>query len=165
MSNDIGYFENKTHPKDFTLKRTIQAPRKLVFECLTTPEHLVCFWAPKPLTTHDCKVDLRPGGKWTYIFRSPEGQEYRAQHVYREIESFQKLIMDGSGLGLDDKALFTIRQTILLQDKGLVTELKIDIKVLEVHPGSEPYLEGAYQGFNMTLDNFQAYLVSRFSTS
>ena len=48
MPVEFGNFETRVHPKDVVLKRTVKAPRKLVFEALTQPEHLVQFWAPKP---------------------------------------------------------------------------------------------------------------------
>lgn len=158
MPVETGNFEQKTHPKDFVLKRTMKAPRKLVFECLTTPHHLAHFWAPKPFTTHNCKVDLRPGGEWTYTFRSPDGQEHNARHVYREINPPQKLVMEAGVPGPDGKPIFTIRQTILLEDKGGETGLTLEMKVLQANPGSEPFLGGAKQGTNMTFDNLADYL-------
>ena len=158
MPTEIGNFEQKTHPKDFVLKRTMKAPRKLVFECLTTPEHLVHFWAPKPFTTHDCKVDLRPGGKWTYVFRSPDGQEHAAQHTYIEIEPPKKLVMEAGVPGPGGKPFFRVRQTLHFHEKGNETELVMEGKVLEANPGSDPFLGGMIQGTNMTLDQLVAYL-------
>ncbi len=158
MPVEIGNFEQKTHPKDFVLKRAIKAPRKLVFECLTTAEHLVHFWAPKPFTTHNCKLELRPGGEWTYTFRSPDGQEHNGKHIYREIEPPRKLVMEAGVPGPDGKPFFTIRQTILLEDKGQETGLTLEMKVLQANPGSEPFLGGAKQGTQMTLDQLVEYV-------
>jgi hypothetical protein len=41
MSTEIGNFESKAHPKDLVLKRTLKAPRALVFDAFTRAEHLV----------------------------------------------------------------------------------------------------------------------------
>ena len=158
MPTEVGNFEQKTHPKDFVLKRTMKAPRKLVFECLTKSEHLVHFWAPKPFTTHNSKLNLKVGGEWTYTFRSPDGQEHHSRHIYREIEPPQKLVMEAGVPGPDGKPFFTIRQTILLEDKGRETGMTLEMKVLQANPGSEPFLGGAKQGTNMTLDNLGEYL-------
>ncbi len=158
MSASTTDFAQKPHPKDLVLRRSFKAPRKLVFECLTTPKHLVHFWAPKPFTTHDCKVDLRPGGKWTYVFRSPDGQEHAAEHTYLEIEPPQRLVMTAGVPGPDGKPFFTIRQTITLEEKGNETALVFEAKVLEANPGSDPFLGGMAQGTNMTLDQLVAYI-------
>ncbi|HEY5037671.1 MAG TPA: SRPBCC domain-containing protein [bacterium] len=157
MSVEIGNFETKAHPKDLKLTRTVKAPRKLVFECLTQAKHLVHFWAPKPFTTHNCKVDLRPGGLWTYTFRSPEGQEHDCEAIYREVDPPKKLVMESSVPDPGGKPFFTIRQTIILEDKGKETGLVLEFKVIQANPGSEPFLGGMEQGTNGTLDNLVAY--------
>ena len=36
---------------DLTYTRTYDAPRELVFECMTTPEHLQHFWGPVGIST------------------------------------------------------------------------------------------------------------------
>ena len=161
MITETGNFEGKAHSKDLVLKRTIKAPRKLVFECLTQAKHLTQFWAPKPFTTPKCKVDLRPEGKWLYTFRSPEGQEHDCEAIYREVDPPKKLVMESSVPGPGGKPFFKIRQTITLEDKGNETGLVFEAKVLQANPGSEPFLGGMKQGTNGTLDNLAAYLEKR----
>jgi len=158
MAIELGNFEGKTHSKDISFKRLFKAPRQKVFEVFTKPEHLVHWWAPKPFTMPKCEVDLRPGGEWNYLFRSPEGVEHDCQAIYRAVEPPSKLVMESSVPGPQGKAFFTIRQTILLVDKGMETELILEVKVLQVNPGGEPFLEGAKQGFGMTLVNLEEYL-------
>ena len=160
MPTETGNFEGKVHPKDFVLRRTLKAPRNLVFECFTKPDHIVHFWAPKPFTTHNCKMDPRVGGEWTYTFRSPDGQEHNGRHTYREIDAPKKLVMEAGVPGPDGKPFFTLRQTILLEDKGQETGLTLEMKVLQANPGSEPFLGGAKQGTGMTIDNLEEYLAT-----
>jgi uncharacterized protein YndB with AHSA1/START domain len=158
MAIELGNFEGKTHSKDLSFKRVFKAPRPKVFEVFTKPEHLVHWWAPKPFTMPRCEVDLRPGGKWNYIFRSPEGAEHDCQAIYRVVEPPSKLVMESSVPNAQGKPFFTIRQTILFADKGVETELVLEMKVLQVNQGGEPFLEGAKQGFGMTLANLEEYL-------
>ena len=160
MSASTTDFAKKPHPKDLVLKRSFKAPRKLVFECFTTPKHLVHFWAPKPFTTHNCKVDLKPGGEWTYTFRSPEGQEHDCRAVYETVEPPQKLVIVQAVPGPGGKPFFRIRQTITLEEKGNETAVVFEGKVLEANPGSDPFLDGMAQGTNMTLDQMVAYVES-----
>ncbi|HTA77712.1 MAG TPA: SRPBCC domain-containing protein [bacterium] len=158
MAVELGSFENKVHSKDLRFTRIFKAPRQMIFEVFTQPKHLVHWWAPKPFTMPRCEVDLRPGGEWNYLFRSPEGAEHDCQAIYRVVESPSKLVMESSVPNAKGTPFFTIRQTILLVDKGAETELILEMKVLQVNPGGEPFLEGAKQGFGMTLANLEEYL-------
>ena len=158
MTTEIGNFNEKPHPKDLVLHRTINATRKLVFEAFTQAKHLTHWWAPKPFTTPKCTVDLRPGGEWNYTFRSPEGQEHDCQAVYQEVNPPGKLVMESSVPSPNGKPFFTIRQTITLEEKGNKTDLVLAFKVLEANHGAEPFLGGMKQGTNGTLDNLEEYL-------
>lgn len=60
---------------DLILEPIIDVPRDLVGAAWTTPEHVTKWFAPAPWTTVDCEIDLRPGGIFRTIMRSPEGQE------------------------------------------------------------------------------------------
>src|ERR1700678_628900 len=128
MTIELGNFEGKTHSKDLRFTRVFKAPRQKVFEAFTKREHLVHWGAPKPLTMARWEVDLRPGGKWNYLFRSQEGVEHDCQAIYREVEPPSKLVMESSVPNAQGKPFFTIRQTILFADKGVETELVLEMK-------------------------------------
>ncbi len=78
--------------QEFVLERHFTAPRTLMFQVFTQPEHLKRWWAPQPYTIPVCTIDLRPGGIWHYCLRSPEGQDQWARSVYREIVPPEKLV-------------------------------------------------------------------------
>ncbi|HEY3993243.1 MAG TPA: SRPBCC domain-containing protein [Ktedonobacteraceae bacterium] len=78
--------------QEFVVERQFTAPRTLMFQVFTQPEHLKRWWAPQPYTIPTCTIDLRPGGIWHYCMRSPEGQEHWARSVYREIMPPEKLV-------------------------------------------------------------------------
>jgi uncharacterized protein YndB with AHSA1/START domain len=144
--------------KDLILTRTLQAPRELVFEVFTRAEHLKKWWAPGPFTVPSCEVDLRPGGSWRYVFRSPEGLEHRCEAQYLEVDKPRKLVMTQSVPGQDGRPLFKIQQTVLFEAKGKETEVRMEVQILEAHPGSEPYLDGMEAGTQMTFDNLVGYV-------
>ena len=67
----------KPDPKlDLVLERVVDVPRELVWKAWTTPEHLKHWFVPKPWTITDCEIDLRRGGIFRTVMRSPEGQEF-----------------------------------------------------------------------------------------
>src|SRR5262247_3611975 len=72
MPRDTG---NNGH-LDLVLERTIDAPRSLIWKAWTDAEHVKKWWAPAPWTTSECQMDLRPGGIFRTVMRSPEGQEF-----------------------------------------------------------------------------------------
>ena len=78
--------------QEFVVERQFSAPRTLLFQVFTQPEHLKRWWAPPPYTVPVCTIDLRPGGIWHYCLRSPEGQDQWARSVYREIVPPEKLV-------------------------------------------------------------------------
>ena len=58
---------------DLVLERLLNAPRRLVWEAWTNPEHLKRWWAPKPYETTECEMDLRPGGVFRTRMVGPDG--------------------------------------------------------------------------------------------
>ena len=72
--------------RQLTLTRVFDAPRELVFQAWTEPEHLKQWWGPNGFTTPACEVDLRVGGAWKIVMRFPDGaNEHTMQAVYREV--------------------------------------------------------------------------------
>ena len=55
-------------------------------------ERVMRWWGPKGFTTPVCEIDLRPGGVYRSCMRSPEGQEFWGQGVYREIVEPERIV-------------------------------------------------------------------------
>lgn len=77
---------------DLLLERIVDIPRELVWAAWTTPEHLKKWFTPAPWTTVDCEIDLRPGGTFRTVMRSPEGQEFPNVGCYLEVVENEKLV-------------------------------------------------------------------------
>lgn len=69
----------------FTTQRVVDAPRDLVFDAWTRPEHLKRWMGPRRLTTSSYEVDLRVGGGYRFVHRAHDGQEFAFHGEYREI--------------------------------------------------------------------------------
>ena len=69
----------------FTTTRVVDAPRALVFEAFTKCEHLKRWMGPKNLTMVSCDTDLRPGGRYRFVFRAPDGNEVGFSGEFREV--------------------------------------------------------------------------------
>jgi uncharacterized protein YndB with AHSA1/START domain/DNA-binding transcriptional ArsR family regulator len=79
--------------REIVLTRTFDAPRRLVFDAYTDPEH-VPHWllGPDGWTMPVCEIDLRPGGKWHFVWRNTDGAEMEMRGVYREIVPPERLV-------------------------------------------------------------------------
>ena len=77
---------------EIVMTRVFDAPRRLVFEAHTKPEHLKHWWGPRGFTLTECEMDFRPGGAWRFVLRKPNGREYGFKRVYREIVSPDRIV-------------------------------------------------------------------------
>ena len=77
---------------DLTFERSVNVSRELVWKAWTTSEHLMPWFCPLPWKTVACEIDLRPGGRFFTVMRSPEGQEFPNHGCYLEVIKNEKLV-------------------------------------------------------------------------
>lgn len=77
---------------DLVLERIVDVPKDLLWRAWTVPEHLKQWYTPAPWQTVDCEIDLRPGGIFRTVMRSPEGQEFSRVCCYLEVIEHERLI-------------------------------------------------------------------------
>jgi uncharacterized protein YndB with AHSA1/START domain len=82
--------------KELVLSRVFDAPRPLVFEVWSKPEHLARWLPPRDFTMPKATMDFRPGGKFDHAFRGPDGKEYPFDGVYREIVVPSRIVWSGT---------------------------------------------------------------------
>ena len=67
-----------TTPSDTEIhfSRIFDAPRHLVFEAMTRPEHVRNWWGNlgEGYSVPVCEIDLRVGGAWRFVNRHPNGE-------------------------------------------------------------------------------------------
>lgn len=84
----------------FTLKRIFNAPRSLVFQAYSQPEHLKHWWGPRGWTLTVCNIDFRAGGSWHYCMKCMDesqgdyyGMESWGKAIYKEIVPNEKIVL------------------------------------------------------------------------
>jgi uncharacterized protein YndB with AHSA1/START domain len=83
----------KLDPKlDLVLERVVGVPPNLVWAAWTRPDYVKKWFTPAPWQTVDCEIDLRPGGIFRTVMRSPEGQEFPTTGCYLEVIENEKLV-------------------------------------------------------------------------
>jgi uncharacterized protein YndB with AHSA1/START domain len=72
--------------REIRMTRLFDAPRELVFEAMTKPEHIKQWWGRlgDGYSVPVCETDPRVGGKWRFTNRHPKG-EATFYGEYREI--------------------------------------------------------------------------------
>jgi uncharacterized protein YndB with AHSA1/START domain len=77
-----------TFPSDLevVITRKFDAPRALVFEVLTKPEHVRRWGATPPDEMTECSIDLRVGGTYRSSFVTGDGKVFTFHGTYLEVE-------------------------------------------------------------------------------
>ena len=79
--------------EEIAIRRVFDAPRQLVFEAHTKPEH-VTQWllGPEGWTMPVCEIDLRPGGSWRFTWQHADGRKLEMSGVYREVVPVERIV-------------------------------------------------------------------------
>jgi uncharacterized protein YndB with AHSA1/START domain len=77
---------------DLVLERVVDVPPHLVWAAWTRPDYVTKWFTPAPWQTVHCEINLKPGGRFYNVMRSPEGQEFPNTGCYLEIVENEKLV-------------------------------------------------------------------------
>ena len=92
-ANKDSFEVTTTSDQEIRITRLFDAPRHLVFEAMTKPEHVKRWWGQlgDAYSVPVCEIDLRPGGAWRFVNRHPKGEAV-FYGVYREIAPPDRLV-------------------------------------------------------------------------
>jgi uncharacterized protein YndB with AHSA1/START domain len=136
-------------PLELRLTRVFDAPRSLVFEVWTKPEHLARWWGPKGFTLPKCEVDLRPGGAFHFVMHGPDGNDYPFKGEYVEITPPERIVF--TGMVHDNNAS---RTTVTFTESGG----KTTVSVHQTYSFESDATRGAPVGWGQSLDRLAEYL-------
>lgn len=144
--------------REIELTRIFDAPRELVYQAWTDPEHMVQWWGPKVFSNHSCQLDVRPGGAWQIVMRSPDGTDYRCQGVYSEVVKPERLVFTNDAIDHDGKPLLKGFTTVTFDDLGGKTKLTLRTRAEGLVDYAPQMLRGMEQGWSQSLDKLLAYV-------
>jgi uncharacterized protein YndB with AHSA1/START domain len=133
--------------REIASTRVFDAPRDLVFDAWTSPEHVAQWWGPNGFTTTTQSMDVRPGGAWIFIMHGPDGTDYKNHIVYREVVRPERLVYDHVSGPL-------FQATVVFEAEGDKTRIRMKMlfETAELRKRvAEQY--GAEQGLEQTLDH------------
>ena len=164
----------KTESKDFVISRVFDAPRDLLWQCFTDPEHMKRWWGPKGFKIIASNMDLRVGGTYHYGMKAPDGSAMWGLFTYREILPREKLVCVDSFS--DEKRSVTrhpmaptwplrMLTTFTFEDAGRdKTKVTVRWQTLDATPEEQATFDSDQSrvsmnnGWTGTLDNLEAYL-------
>ncbi len=135
-----------------TFTRVYDAPRELVFACMTEPEHLTHFWGPVGVSTpiENITVDLRVGGVFeTIMVNDADGTKYPSRGVYTEIDPPNTLAWIEPDSGMTSRSTFT--------DLG---EGRTEVRILQTNVPVMFRTPEAQAGMASSFDRFAAHLAT-----
>lgn len=140
--------------RKLVITRVFDAPRRLVFEVWTKPEHLVHWWGPKGFTLPSCQMDFRPGGSYRFCMRSPEGRDYWIQGVFREIVEPERIVFSWAHEDETGKPGHETLVTVTFAEEGEKTKLTLHQAVFESKTSRDEHHDGWTEG----LERLAAYV-------
>jgi uncharacterized protein YndB with AHSA1/START domain len=72
--------------RDVVIISILNAPRALVFKTVTDPSFVPRWWGPKVYTTTVERMEVKPGGVWSFVQHGPDGKEYAFNGVYKKVD-------------------------------------------------------------------------------
>jgi len=151
----------QTPTRELTLIRIFDAPRDLVFEAWTNPQHLAKWWGPDGFTNPRCEFDARPGGKIHIDMQAPYGVVYPMTGTVHEIVPPSRLVFTAVAEDDDGNALLESRTTVTFEDQGEKTKVTVHASAVGFVPIAAEMLKGMEPGWTQSLERLAEILSSR----
>lgn len=147
---------NATKDREIVVNRVIDAPRELVFEAFTEPEHIEQWWAPRKATTHE--MDVRPGGVWRYSQPGRGGAEQSFRIEFVEITRPARLVYDYGPDSAD--ASEPVRTTVTFEEQNGKTQVTLQLLFATAADREQAVKYGAIVGAMQALENLADHLAA-----
>lgn len=145
---------SEINSRTLSLKRTFEAPVKLVWEAWTQPEHIALWWAPKGMSTNVIEHNFSVGGKWKYSMLMPDGNEFIAEGVYSVIVELEKIFSSA-----DFKPMTTgVEIQALFEENGDKTNFTFNVVHATEEYRKEQEAMGFMNGWGSVFDGLATYL-------
>jgi uncharacterized protein YndB with AHSA1/START domain len=148
---------NGAAANELLITRLLNAPRDLVWDAWTNPEHIQHWWGPAGFSNTFFKMDFVPGGVWEFIMHGPDGRDYKNKSVFKEIRKPELISYDHvSG------PLFSA--VITFEEKGAQTLLTWKMQFESAEFRDKVVKEfGADKGLTQNVDKLESFLANGFA--
>jgi uncharacterized protein YndB with AHSA1/START domain len=147
---------NNEEARSLVTTRMFDAPRDLVFEAWTHPNHLSHWWGPTgfSITTH--AFDFRPGGVWRLVMHGPDGRDYQNHITFDEIVAPERIAFHHNAEGSEQVHHWTF---VTFEDVGGKTKLTMRLLFSSLEEKERVVREhGAAEGLKQTVGRLADYV-------
>jgi uncharacterized protein YndB with AHSA1/START domain len=149
--------ESDTSDRELVITRVLNAPRELVYEAWTEPEHLINWWGPTGFTNSFHEFNMRPGGVWRFTMHGPDGVDYPNKVIFNEVIPQQRLAFILSDDNGKESDAFDV--TVTFEKANGKTKLTMRMLFKTAAERDRVVNEyGAMEGNRQTLDKLEALL-------
>ena len=137
------------------LTHVYDAPRALVWEVFTTPEHLQHWWGPDGFSIEHDSADIRTGGYWKFVMVGPDGTRWDNYHQFTDVSPMDS-ITHLHGAFENDPGAFVERISFI--DRGAQTEVTMHMTFPSLEARANVIGFGADRLGQQTLAKAEAYM-------
>jgi uncharacterized protein YndB with AHSA1/START domain len=149
-----------TTPSDQEVRMTrlFDAPRQLVFDAMTKPEHVKQWWGRlgEGYSVPVCEVDLRVGGAWRFVNRHPQG-EVAFYGEYKEITPPSRVVFTEIFEQFPDTV--SVVTAVLTEEAGK-TRLTATVRYPSLEVRDMVIASGMSRGAGISYDRLEELVVS-----
>ncbi|XDD49626.1 SRPBCC family protein [Leptospira sp. WS92.C1] len=149
--------QTSTSDREISTKRVFDAPRELVWQVWTDPNHVGNWWGPNGFTNTIETMEVKPGGVWKFIMHGPDGTDYPNTIRYLEISKPERLVYRHGSDMEDHPGDFHV--TVTFKEQNGKTELTM-VALFQTAEHRNEVVEkyGAVEGMNQTMERLREYL-------
>jgi uncharacterized protein YndB with AHSA1/START domain len=142
--------------EEIRMTRLFDAPRELVFEAMSKPEHVKEWWGRlgEGYSVPVCEIDFRPGGAWRFVNRHPKG-EAAFHGEYREITPPSRVVFTEIFEEFPDVVSVV---TTVLTDEGGKTRFTTTVRYPSLQVRDAVIATGMARGAGISYDRLEDLL-------
>jgi uncharacterized protein YndB with AHSA1/START domain len=107
---------NENSDREIVTTRVFDAPRELVWEVSTKPEHVAHWFGPNGFTLTIHEMNVSNGGVWRFIMHGPDGTDYPNRIDFVEVVQPERLVYEHGNDSDVDPIRFHV--TMTFEDLG-----------------------------------------------
>lgn len=148
--------------REIVITRLVDAPRELVFDVWTDPQHLPQWFGPAGFRVETKEIDVSVGGRWRFDMIAPDGTCYDNRMLFKRIERPSLIEVDHGCDSDNDPNRFHMLVTFMEQSNG-----KTVVTLRQIHPSKmhrdNGVAFGAVEYGYQTLDKLAQYVAALHS--
>jgi uncharacterized protein YndB with AHSA1/START domain len=154
--NSETYVVTTPSETEISMTRLFDAPRELVFEAMSKPEHVKEWWGRlgEGYSVPVCEIDFRVGGKWRFVNRHPHG-DAGFHGEYLEIDAPIRIVFTEIFEAFPDTVSVVTSELVA---EGAKTRLKAVVRYPSMLVRDEVIKSGMARGAGISYDRLEDLL-------